>query len=158
MSATVRVIRETRLDPAFPLSRREFDAVFAVVAEALDLSGRGVEIKLVGDKEIARFNQEFMGCPGPTNILSFPADQPPGNGNDSEPGVQDTDMDGYLGELVLSVDALAREADLYGQLPVEHLGRLLAHGMLHLAGYDHGGEMDALTESAVDLVLLNFPD
>jgi ssRNA-specific RNase YbeY (16S rRNA maturation enzyme) len=30
--------------------------------------------------------------------------------------------------------------------------------MLHLAGYDHGREMDALTESAVDLVLLNFPD
>jgi metalloprotein, YbeY/UPF0054 family len=158
MSATVRVIRETRLDPAFPLSRREFAEVFDVVAEALGLSGRGVEIKLVDDREIARLNQEFMGCPGPTNILSFPAEPPSAEGSESESGFHVSDMDGYLGELALSVDALSREAALYGQLPVEHLARLLAHGMLHLAGYDHGREMDALTESAVDLVLLHFPD
>ncbi|XPV77969.1 MAG: rRNA maturation RNAse YbeY [Desulfovibrio sp.] len=56
----------------------------------------------------------------------------------------------FRGELVLSVNTLERETFLYSQRPAEHLSRLLAHGLLHLAGYDHGVEMDALTDKAVD--------
>jgi len=45
-----------------------------------------------------------------------------------------------------------REAFLYGQDPVAHLTRLLAHGFLHLSGLDHGPLMEALTEAAVSAV------
>ena len=65
-------------------------------------------------------------------MLSFPA--------------EDAD---WLGDLVLSVDTLAREAFLYNQDRREYTVRLLAHGLLHLMGHDHGPEMDALTELAV---------
>lgn len=69
---------------------------------------------------------QHLGCHGPTNVLSFPG------------------APGMAGALLLSLDTLERECLLYGQEPCEHLLRLLAHGMGHLAGLDHGPEMDAL--------------
>jgi probable rRNA maturation factor len=62
----------------------------------------------------------------------------------------------FLGSLVLSVDTLAREAFLYGQDPAAHLARLLAHGLLHLAGVPHGAEMEERTEAA--LIQAFFPE
>lgn len=150
VSGEIKIIRETRLDPGFPLSRHELIDVMRVILDAIGLAGSSLAVKLVDDREIARLNAEFMGCFGPTNVLSFPADQ----GEDTV----DTDEDNFLGELALSVDALARETSLYGQSPVGHLARLLAHGTLHLAGYDHGDTMYDLTDAAVDRVLLEYPD
>lgn len=154
MGGQIRILRETRLEPDFPLSRQELVRVVETILDSLGLDGAALELTLVDDREIARLNREFMGCPGPTNILSFPAsersepDIGPDSGNAAE----------YLGELALSVDTLAREAHLYGQPPLVHLARLLAHGILHLAGHDHGEAMDALTETAVDVVQLTCPD
>ena len=51
-----------------------------------------------------------------------------------------------LGTLVLSVDTLERECILYGQTQDEHATHLLAHGLAHLLGYDHGETMQQLTE------------
>lgn len=166
MGGEIRILRETRLDPAFPLSRRELAGVMATILEALGLDGASLELSLVDDREMARLNAGFMGCPGPTNILSFPAADGQGDaaGPDSMPASTPGAMpvaDGggaYLGELALSVDTLAREAHLYGQRPLAHLARLLAHGILHLAGHDHGPTMDELTETAVDVVLLTHTD
>lgn len=84
-------------------------------------------LHLVDDGCMARCNQRYMSCPGPTNVLSFP-------GDGSLPG-----------QMVLSLPAWERECLLYGQERQEHLLRLLAHGMGHLAGLDHGPEMDALS-------------
>lgn len=57
---------------------------------------------------------------------------------------EDEDVPVQLGSLVFSVDTLHRETLLYGQDTEEHCLRLLAHGLGHLAGYDHGPEMDEL--------------
>ncbi|MGE4553020.1 MAG: rRNA maturation RNase YbeY [Desulfovibrionaceae bacterium] len=54
-----------------------------------------------------------------------------------------------LGDIILDLDAVAREARLYGQPVRAHLVRLLAHALLHLAGWDHGPDMEARTEAAV---------
>ncbi|OIQ51946.1 Endoribonuclease YbeY [Pseudodesulfovibrio hydrargyri] len=163
VSGPVEIIRETRLDPRFPLSRSELGRLAAILLEALGLEGRTFELKLVDDREIARLNSEFLGCTGPTNILSFPArdadeadyaeDADGPGGEVGEPGDQ-----AFLGELALSVDALARETDLYGQAPLEHLARLLAHGLLHLAGFDHGEIMFDMTDAAVDRVLDEYAE
>lgn len=136
------ILYETALMPRFPLSRRELKVIGDAILEAIGLIGHQVTLKLVDDAGIARLNSEFLGCTGPTNILSFPAESEEGQ------------PDGYLGELALSVDTLAREADLYGQPPLEHLARLVAHGTLHLAGYEHGDEMYDLTDTAIEHVLL----
>lgn len=161
MSSQIKVIRETRLDPRFPLSRHELIELVLIILDSLGLEGDSFSIKLVDDREIARLNQEYLGCSGPTNVLSFPAhDEVEGDapaiclGDDKSEVDQDSTV--FIGELALSVDALSREADLYGQPPLAHLARLLAHGILHLAGYDHGDEMYDLTDAAVDRVVLEY--
>ena len=123
------------LNPTLPLSKSEITPLLARLLTVLGISGASVEVRFVDDVEIARLNGEFLNLPGPTNVLSFPS--------------EDSDRPDYLGEIALSVDTLAREAALYGQDPTEHLVRLLAHGLLHLAGYDHGRLMEEMTDMAV---------
>lgn len=103
---------------------------------AIKQEDKDVEINLVDDATIADLNSSFLQCDGPTNILSFPS---------TEDGSAQS-----IGWLALSMDTLERECLLYGQDRTEHALRLIAHGMLHLAGYDHGDEMFALTDVAVD--------
>lgn len=122
--------------PGLPACREELADLARRLLDALGLSDRCVEATLVGDAEIARLNAEFLGLAGPTNVLSFEAS---GEGE-------------YLGEVVVSADACAREARLYGQDPAVYFHRLLSHGLLHLAGYPHGNDMDALIELAVNSV------
>lgn len=126
------------MDPRFPLARRELLALVEGLLAALDLEGARLSLTLVDDAGSAGLNARYLGCQGPTNILSFPEGDP--------------EHPEELGALFLSVETLAREAFLYGQEPRAHLTRLLAHGILHLAGHEHGPLMDALTEQAVDAV------
>nr|WP_287410518.1 rRNA maturation RNase YbeY [Pseudodesulfovibrio sp.] len=153
MSGAVRIVSKVRLNPRFSLSQRELEALSDLLLESLGLEGRTFSLTLVDDREIALVNAEFLGCTGPTNILSFP------DSGDADVELVVADDDGSsLGELVLSVDTLARETELYGQQPLEHLARLLAHGILHLAGFDHSDEMFDLTDGAVDRILLEYGD
>lgn len=90
------------------------------------LQGSSIELHLVDDDAIAKVNKEFLGCYGPTNIITFPPE-------------------GELpGSLLLSVDCLMRESLVYGQQVACHFLRLLAHGFGHLAGFEHGPEMSDL--------------
>lgn len=125
-------------DPALPLGRYELAALAEAVLAALGLGGCTFDLRVVGDGEMAALNGEFLGLPGPTNVLSFPA--------------AEADRPDYLGEMAVSADTVVREAFLYGQEPTAHLVRLLAHGFLHLAGWDHGPAMEAATEAAVAAV------
>lgn len=100
-----------------------------------------VELHIVRDGAMAAYNSQHLGCTGPTNILSFPAcASPPCVDTPHEaPALQDD-----TAALILSVDTAHREAFLYGQVPEDYIVWLLAHGMGHVMGYDHGEAMDAL--------------
>lgn len=115
-----------------PLDRREWRAALGAMLAAARACPCAeppqVVLYLLNDARMARANARHMGCPGPTNILSFPG------GTDSP------------GELLLSLDTLRRECLLYGQDGRRHAVRLLAHGMGHLCGLDHGPEMEALSD------------
>jgi len=102
----------------------------------LGLAEKDIEVELIDDRTIEELNKKFLGCVGPTNVLSFPA--------------EDKHSPDFLGQLVLSVDTLSREIFLYGQEGTEHLVRLLAHGILHLAGFEHGMLMDDMTEACIE--------
>ena len=115
-----------------PLDRGELAQALAAMCVAATDFGRpvtGIDLYLVSDADMARANARHLGCTGPTNVLSFPG------------------AAGMAGTLLLSPDTLERECLLYGQEASAHLLRLLAHGMGHLAGLDHGPEMDALCAS-----------
>ncbi len=105
-----------------------------------------LQLHVVRDASMATVNALYMQGHGPTNILSFPAMERVyarvGTQcrmlHEGRPETQQPDI------LVLSVDTLLRECFLYGQPVLEHTVRLLAHGLGHVLGYDHGEEMDAL--------------
>jgi probable rRNA maturation factor len=121
-----------------PFFRREWNDWLAGLERARDPSAPDrpgeVRLHLVRDGGMTALNAARSGCPGPTNILSFP-DSPPGSG-----------------DLVLSLDSLRRESLLYGQRPAVYALLLLAHGLAHLQGYDHGPEMENLCRNMLAAV------
>ena len=123
-----------------PFCRTELRRALAAMLGAAGSGPAELDLVLVRDGAMSAYNLRYMGCHGPTNVLSFPLDESRAETGDDDAPVQ-------LGGLVLSVDALHREALLYGQDVREHCLRLLAHGLGHLAGYDHGPEMDGLCEA-----------
>lgn len=132
---------DTVIHPAYPLSRGQVEDAVELLEDFFGLETLEFGLRIVDDGRIAKVNQAYMNCVGPTNVLSFPSSED-GKGDDS----------GNLGEIVLSVDTLNRETHLYGQEPEEHFVRLLTHALLHLMGYDHSPEMFSITDSAVDSV------
>lgn len=137
----VTITRDPRVAFALPLAPTELRAALLAMLGACGSPDLPVELSLVDDTRIAAHNSRFLGCPGPTNILSFPAPEPVDN------------TAGESGEtpaaaLMLSVTTLHRECLLYGQPPAEHALRLLAHGVVHLLGHDHGEEMERLCRHA----------
>jgi probable rRNA maturation factor len=109
---------------------------------ALDTHSPGripdLELICLRDAAIARLNADCLGCAGPTNILAWPP------ARTGAIGFSEGTEQATLGTIVLSVDAVRREARLYGQDPAAYCRRLLAHGLAHVLGYDHGPGMDAL--------------
>lgn len=90
-----------------------------------------VEVLFVSDAEMSDYTQEYGPEPGPTNVLSFSMidiDQ-----CDHFP----SEMPLPLGSIVLGFEYIAKEIQERALQPVDHLVRLLAHGMLHLLGHDH---------------------
>jgi probable rRNA maturation factor len=96
----------------------------------LDLSGvpaGDLTIALVNDAQIQRLNRDFLGLDAPTDVLSFPADEP-----DPETGRR------YLGDVVISFARAAEQARERGHTIDAEIQLLVVHGVLHLLGHDHG--------------------
>ena len=94
-------------------------------------SDADLSIALVTVDEMTRLHVEWMGEPGPTDVLSFPMDDlvP---GDPSGPRVA-----GILGDVIICPDVAARQAEQAGHPASDELALLLTHGVLHLLGYDH---------------------
>jgi probable rRNA maturation factor len=93
-----------------------------------------ISITLVPAERMAELNAEYMGEPGPTDVLSFPIDGPEEHG---PPGVGPPRM---IGEVVLCPEVAAEQATSGTEA---ELDLLTAHGVLHLLGYDHDTEAGA---------------
>ena len=92
-----------------------------------------LSVSLVTDEEIAGLHERFMGEPGPTDVLSF--------GLDDEDR-RDPSAPPLLGDVVIAPETAARNARENGSDPAGELQLLLAHGILHLLGYDHESDAD----------------
>jgi probable rRNA maturation factor len=119
--------------------------ILPAAAAALEARG-GVTLLLTDDDTVAELNERFRGKTGPTNVLSFPA---PDNPED------------HLGDIALAFGVCAREAAEQGKPLAHHLQHLVAHGVLHLLGYDHLTEAEAEEMEALErriLAGLGVPD
>ena len=109
------------------------DGWTAFAAKALAAIGKSessATIAFVSDKRIRELNRQFRGIDKATDVLSFPADEP-----------------NNLGDVAVSVETAATQAEENGLSFDDEVAQLILHGLLHLSGYDHetdNGEMNRL--------------
>lgn len=121
------------------LLRRTATATWNVVgAGAAELS-----ILLTDDARTRILNRDFRGMDRPTNVLSFPAE------DEGAPG-----RPRLLGDVVLSLETVRREADEQSKPLADHLCHLTVHGILHLLGHDHQSESQSSAMEALEVEIL----
>ena len=125
-----RVDREAGRVGAAPAARQSPTRPARSAPPTLPTRGRetSVTILLADDETVRDLNARFRGKDYATNVLSFPAPPNPEN---------------HLGDVALAYGVCAREAAEQGKPLAHHLQHLVAHGVLHLLGYDHEADPDA---------------
>ncbi len=115
----------------YPVDARRLIGIADATVAAAGHGGREVSVTITNDRRLHDLNLRYRGKDKPTDVLSFPYDEP----------------DGPIGDVVISVDrALAQAADKGHDLQRE-LEILVLHGSLHVCGFDHetdNGEMDRI--------------
>lgn len=99
-------------------------------------------IRLVDSIESQQLNRDYRHQDSPTNVLSFPSDLPP------ELNIP------LLGDLVICVPVVNREAAEQHKNPSDHWAHMVIHGCLHLLGYDHIEEDEAQAMETLERELL----
>ena len=107
------------------------------VAAALDgrIREADLAIRIVGTKEGRALNRHYRGKDYATNVLSFPAERPPGLPKNAKFPL--------LGDLVICAPVVAREAAEQRKPLSAHYAHLTVHGALHLLGWDHQDAREA---------------
>ncbi len=127
--------------PAAPSFRRWVQAALSGRIKDADLA-----IRIVDIPEGKHLNAHFRGKDYATNVLSFPAERPPGLPKSARLPL--------LGDLVLCAPVIAREAQEQGKSLSAHYAHMTVHGSLHLLGWDHELEADALAMEQLERDIL----
>lgn len=137
-------------DPAWTAALADAEALVMAAAEATLASegavSEGVTLLLTDDATIRDLNRRFRQQDKPTNVLSFPAP---------------TNPERFLGDIALAYGVCAREAAEQDKPLAHHLQHLVAHGVLHLLGYDHISDAEAFEMEGLEravLAGLGIPD
>ena len=99
-------------------------------------------IRIVDEAEAMELNSKWRNKPEPTNVLSFPVD--------ANPVVKPR----LLGDIVICAPVIAREAQEQGKSMDSHFAHMVIHGTLHLLGYDHIEEEQAIMMEAMEVNML----
>ncbi|WP_299751910.1 rRNA maturation RNase YbeY [Devosia sp.] len=146
MTASPLDIAVIRNDEAWP---EDLDPLAErAVLEALKQSKAKVKgaaelsILLTNDEEQHELNKQWRGKDSSTNVLSFPQIEPFG------PVV------GILGDITLARETLEREAADLDKSFADHFTHLVVHGFLHILGYDHMNDEEALQMESLETQIL----
>ena len=102
---------------------------------AFDAAGGEVSIVLADDDFVRALNRNYRGRDRPTNVLSFPQGDPAGVDGVGGPRL--------LGDVIVALETVKREAAAQGKSVADHLAHLVVHGTAHLLGFDHRTDADA---------------
>ncbi|MBR9977619.1 MAG: rRNA maturation RNase YbeY [Bacteroidetes bacterium] len=109
--------------PSGNIGHAVFEQAIRCVLRAEKRRASSISCVVVSDEEIHALNKRFLNHDYPTDIITFPLEDEP-----------------LEAELVISIDSARRQAQDYGVHMREECMRLAIHGMLHLCGYDDGGD------------------
>jgi probable rRNA maturation factor len=122
--------------------------IAAALASQATRDDTEISVRLVDIPEMAGLNQAYRGKPGPTNVLSFPADLP------AELQLP------LLGDIVICAPVVRDEAQSQHKTLAAHWAHMAVHGTLHLLGYDHLDDSEAEQMEAMETAIitaLGFP-
>jgi len=146
------MVEDTRWGDFTPLAQLATDAVL----DRLGLEPSVFEISVLAcdDSRIAALNEDFRGKPKPTNVLSWPSAERGAVVDGEMPVPPQIGPDAELGDIAIAYDTCAREAAEAGKSIRDHTLHLLVHGTLHLMGYDHVRDRDAILMEGLETEIL----
>lgn len=106
------------------------EKVFRVAHKLVKINGE-LEVSVVGDREMKELNYRYRGKDCVTDVLSFAWQE------DKQVKSE------FLGQIYICYPQIARQAKEFGVKIGEEFVRMLAHGFLHVAGYDHLKKLEA---------------
>jgi probable rRNA maturation factor len=119
------LIEEATLPAGFSSGQAEELAEFLLGAEGAN-GPWSVAVALVDDDRLRELHRDFMDIDEPTDVMTFPAEIPGAGG----------------GDIVISVDRAAEQGPEHGHTAAEETIFLIAHGLLHLCGWDDASDRD----------------
>lgn len=117
-------------------------AALAALPDELHKSEAEISLRIVDADEITALNHQYRGKDYATNVLSFPADLPP-----------ELNLP-HLGDIVICAPVVEREAGEQKKPPLAHWAHMIVHGTLHLLGYDHIDDDDAIEMESLEIAIL----
>jgi probable rRNA maturation factor len=113
-----------------------------LVLEDQDLDEEtGVALVLIDEEQMTELNEAHMGKEGPTDVLSFPIETAtPGSPPKRATGGPPIE----LGDVFIAPSVVRRNAERHGAPFEDELALMVVHGLLHLLGWDHEDETDAI--------------
>lgn len=136
-------------EPQLPTMEQLTQWVSCVFSYHPDDEHQELTIRFVDETESKALNRDYRGKDKPTNVLSFPFENPPGI---TLP---------LLGDLVICHAVVAQEASEQHKPLSHHYAHMVIHGILHLMGYDHIEEQQAEEMEQLErelLATLDIPD
>jgi len=125
------------------LARRPFEGFLRRIQRELGVADSEITVAFVSDREIARWNADYRGKPGPTDVLSFPA----AYGARHSAAKSSAQGREILGDIAIAPETARRYARKNGRSLANEIRVLMLHGVLHLMGYDHesdNGQMNKI--------------
>lgn len=101
-----------------------------------------LSVLLTDDAHQRELNGQWRGKDKTTNVLSFPQFEP------------FAPLSGLMGDISMAHETLVREANQLGKPFRDHFTHLLVHGVLHIIGYDHETEDQALVMERLETQIL----
>lgn len=111
-------------ESGYEIVEQRLQAAAETVLAQQQVENTELTIAFVDNDAVADLNRRYRGVDAPTDVLSFPMDDMPGETR-------------YLGDLVISYPYARAQAEREGHALADSLSLLVVHGTLHLLGYDH---------------------
>ena len=110
----------------------EYAANYLSIPENTEMS-----VTLMDNKHIHEINKKYRGIDKPTDVISFAMEEDGDEDDIILPSDMEFEMPKNLGDLMISMEKVAEQAEYLGHSQDRELGFLTVHGFLHLNGYDH---------------------
>lgn len=139
MKINLQNVTNAKNVPSLPQFKKWVSAALAYNEES---AATELTIRLVNNKESTELNFRYRHKKGPTNILSFPTTTP------------EELAENYLGDLVICIPLVKKEAREQNKTFIAHLAHLVIHGTLHCLGYTHDKKQDTSTMEKAEIIIM----